>query len=89
MDLINAWKMEHIKMYTKLIWPQTGTSTGHRNTRLNLHVPYKTENILFSRETLRFQEGLCQMAFILIQKVGILKFMDRMGAHILPRTQQV
>ena len=47
MELINVWKMEH-RMYTKLIWLQIGTSAGHMNIQLNLHVPNKAENISFS-----------------------------------------
>ena len=77
MDLINAWKMEHIKMYTKLIWPQTRNSTGHTNSQLNLHVPHNAENILFSQETLSFQEGLCQMAFM----YRFSKRIYEMGSH--------
>jgi len=49
----------HISLYTTLIWPQIGTTTRHLNTQLNLHVPYKAENISFSQETLSLQERLC------------------------------
>jgi hypothetical protein len=45
----SKWQMEFNSEFKGLIWPQIATSARHLNIKLNLHVPYNAENILFSQ----------------------------------------